>query len=129
MIALPAAYFEMGNVNYEKIWGGPTEFLTLIKNAALICTDSFHGTMFSINFQKNFFTFCKSSDLEESSENSRIYSALNIFGLSNRVVRNIEDIELSDLSIDYKKVNPILEEQRNDSVKYLMDMLFEITKG
>ena len=85
--------------------------------------------MFSINFQKNFFTFCKSSDLEESSENSRIYSALNIFGLSNRVVRNIEDIELSDLSIDYKKVNPILEEQRNDSVKYLMDMLFEITKG
>lgn len=129
VIALPAAYLEMGNVNYEKIWGGPTEFLTLIKNAALICTDSFHGTMFSINFQKNFFTFCKSSDLEESSENSRIYSALNIFGLSNRVVRNIEDIKLSDLSIDYKKVNPILEEQRNDSVKYLMDMLFEITKG
>lgn len=129
VIALPAAYLEMGNVNYEKIWGGPTEFLTLIKNAALICTDSFHGTMFSINFQKNFFTFCKSSDLEESSENSRIYSALNIFGLSNRVVRNIEDIELSDLSIDYKKVNPILEEQRNDSVKYLRDMLFEITKG
>lgn len=129
VIALPAAYLEMGNVNYEKIWGGPTEFLTLIKNAALICTDSFHGTMFSINFQKNFFTFCKSSDLEESSENSRIYSALNIFGLSNRVVRNIEDIELSDFSIDYKKVNPILEEQRNDSVKYLKDMLFEITKG
>lgn len=64
----------------------------MIRGAALICTDSFHGTMFSINFQRNFFSFCKSSDSEESSENSRLYSALNIFGLSNRIIHNMANL-------------------------------------
>ena len=47
----------MENNDYKKVWGGPKEFLSLIRGAALICTDSFHGTMFSINFQRNFFSF------------------------------------------------------------------------
>lgn len=129
IISLPAAYLEMENNDYKKVWGGPKEFLSLIRGAALICTDSFHGTMFSINFQRNFFSFCKSSDLEESSENSRLYSALNIFGLSNRIIHNMDNLTAEDISIDYKNVIPILEEQRRDSIEYLENMLFEMTKG
>ena len=34
-----------------------------------------------------------------------------------------------DISIDYKNVIPILEEQRRDSIEYLENMLFEMTKG
>ena len=75
--------------------------------------------MFSINFQRNFFSFCKSSDSEESSENSRLYSALNIFGLSNRIIHNMDNLTAEDISIDYKNVIPILEEQRRDSIEYL----------
>lgn len=129
IISLPAAYLEMENNDYKKVWGGPKEFLSLIRGAALICTDSFHGTMFSINFQRNFFSFCKSSDSEESSENSRLYSALNIFGLSNRIIHNMDNLTAEDISIDYKNVTPILEEQRRDSIEYLENMLFEMTKG
>ena len=129
IISLPAAYLEMENNDYKKVWGGPKEFLSLIRGAALICTDSFHGTMFSINFQRNFFSFCKSSDSEESSENSRLYSALNIFGLSNRINHNMDNLTAEDISIDYKNVIPILEEQRRDSIEYLENMLFEMTKG
>ena len=129
IISLPAAYLEMENNDYKKVWGGPEEFLSLIRGAALICTDSFHGTMFSINFQRNFFSFCKSSDSEESSENSRLYSALNIFGLSNRIIHNMDNLTAEDISIDYKNVIPILEEQRRDSIEYLENMLFEMTKG
>lgn len=129
IISLPAAYLEMKNNDYKKVWGGPKEFLSLIRGAALICTDSFHGTMFSINFQRNFFSFCKSSDSEESSENSRLYSALNIFGLSNRIIHNMDNLTAEDISIDYKNVIPILEEQRRDSIEYLENMLFEMTKG
>ena len=129
IISLPAAYLEMENNDYKKVWGGPKEFLSLIRVAALICTDSFHGTMFSINFQRNFFSFCKSSDSEESSENSRLYSALNIFGLSNRIIHNMDNLTAEDISIDYKNVIPILEEQRRDSIEYLENMLFEMTKG
>lgn len=129
IISLPAAYLEMENNDYKKVWGGPKEFLSLIRGAALICTDSFHGTMFSINFQRNFFSFCKSSDSEESSENSRLYSALNIFGLSNRIIHNMDNLTAEDISIDYKNVIPILEEQRRDSIEYFENMLFEMTKG
>lgn len=129
IISLPAAYLEMENNDYKKVWGGPKEFLSLIRGAALICTDSFHGTMFSINFQRNFFSFCKSSDSEASSENSRLYSALNIFGLSNRIIHNMDNLTAEDISIDYKNVIPILEEQRRDSIEYLENMLFEMTKG
>ena len=129
IVSLPAAYIEMEDKDYEKVWGGPKEFLSLIRGAALICTDSFHGTMFSINFQRNFFSFCKSSDSEESSENSRLYSALNIFGLSNRIIHNMDNLTAEDISIDYKNVIPILEEQRIYSIKYLENMLFEMTKG
>ena len=129
IISLPAAYLEMENNDYKKVGGGPKEFLSLIRGAALICTDSFHGTMFSINFQRNFFSFCKSSDSEESSENSRLYSALNIFGLSNRIIHNMDNLTAEDISIDYKNVIPILEEQRRDSIEYLENMLFEMTKG
>lgn len=129
IISLPAAYLEMENNDYKKVWGGPKEFLSLIRGAALICTDSFHGTMFSINFQRNFFSFCKSSDSEELSENSRLYSALNIFGLSNRIIHNMDNLTAEDISIDYKNVIPILEEQRRDSIEYLENMLFEMTKG
>ena len=129
IISLPAAYLEMENNDYKKVWGGPKEFLSLIRRAALICTDSFHGTMFSINFQRNFFSFCKSSDSEESSENSRLYSALNIFGLSNRIIHNMDNLTAEDISIDYKNVIPILEEQRRYSIEYLENMLFEMTKG
>ena len=129
IVSLPVSYLEMGNNDCKKVWGGPSEFLSLIRGAALICTDSFHGTMFSINFQKNFFAFCKSSDSEEASENSRLYSALNIFGLSNRIIHNIDNLTEKDISIDYKSVIPILEEQRRDSIEYLENMLFEMTKG
>lgn len=129
VVCLPAAYLEMANNDYEKVWGGPKEFLSLIRGAALVCTDSFHGTMFSINFQRNFFSFCKNSDSEESSENSRLYSALNIFGLSNRLINNTDNLTAEDISIDYKNVIPILEEQRRLSIEYLENMLSEMTKG
>ena len=36
IISLPAAYLEMENNDYKKVWGGPKEFLSLIRGAALI---------------------------------------------------------------------------------------------
>lgn len=128
VICLPATYLEMENESYEKVWGGPEEFLSLIKGAKLICTDSFHGTAFSINFEKNFFAFCKSNDSEESSENSRLYSILNMFGLSNRIIKNEEEINVDGIPIDYSSVMPVLKKERENSIAYLKNMLSELTE-
>ena len=48
--------------------GGPKEFLTLIKNAKAIITNSFHGTIFSIIFKKEFYTITR---LNRNSRNAR----------------------------------------------------------
>ena len=53
--------------DFNKLNIGPREFLYLIKNAKYVCTDSFHGTVFSVIFQKEFFSF------------QRFFSKKNIF--------------------------------------------------
>lgn len=129
VISLPAVYMEMENNKYEQVWGGPIEFLSLIKGASLICTDSFHGTMFSINFRKNFYSFCKNMDSEENSENSRLYSALGLFGISDRLVKGTDKLDIANIEIDYNFAGSILEAERKKSIQYLKGMLYEITKG
>ena len=56
----------------------PQLWLTLIKDAKYVFTDSFHGTVFSLLFHKQFFTFCRDSNKSKSSGNSRIYSLFSM---------------------------------------------------
>lgn len=129
VIAIPASYLEIIDSSCEKRWVGPDEFLSLIRNAKYVCTDSFHGTMFSINFGVEFFSFCKTKDAEKTSENSRLYNALDLFGLSTRLVNeeNMERILQYLPQIDYDIVYEKLNKEREKSVTYLKRMLAEIT--
>ncbi len=61
---------------------GPTDFLSLIKNAELVCTDSFHGTAFSLIYGKDFYSF----DYQSSGTDSRKKALLEIVGLKDRYV-------------------------------------------
>ena len=104
---------------------GPKEFLNLIRNAEYICTDSFHGTVFSLINNKKFFTFERySSKNGKISTNSRIYSLLGIMNLQNRVLKGNEDIEkVLNYEIDFNIVNEKLSEFRENSKKYLTQAL------
>lgn len=126
VISLPVSYLEIGNSSWEQQWVGPDKFLSLIRNAAFVCTDSFHGTIFSINYNTPFFSFCKMKDSERASENSRLYSILNVFGLSDRLVSEYKLPE--ELQIDFSQANQILEKRRKESLDYLSNMLYEITR-
>ncbi len=53
---------------------GPIEFLNLIRGAEYVCTDSFHGTCFSVINEKKFMVFNRYSDNSSVSKNSRIDS-------------------------------------------------------
>lgn len=100
---------------------GPFDFLNLIKNAKYVCTDSFHGCVFSTIFQKNFYAFKRFSDKDKMSTNTRVTGLLNRFHLSDRLVENYGEVFLSD--IDYTKVNEKVAEFRNDSLSFLTDAL------
>ena len=67
---------------------GPRQWINLIENAEYVCTDSFHGTIFSLINNKNFFTFERyNSKNSKISTNSRIYSLLETVQLKERLIK------------------------------------------
>lgn len=95
---------------------GPNEFLTLIKDAMFIITDSFHGTAFSLIFNKQFYT------IPFKGTNSRIENILNIFKCSDRLVTVNDRIDLHK-KIDYSEFNVILKAEQKKSKSYLESIL------
>lgn len=99
---------------------GPKEFLGLIQNATMVCTNSFHGTAFSIIFRKEFL------GTPHSISNSRIESILNVAQIQNRQLHSTTDdaIEkLIDSSIDYESVKIRLKVEVEKSMLFLQDAL------
>lgn len=93
----------------------PESFLGLIKDAAYVITDSFHGSILSINFNTQFYSFTKREGVE-SVDNDRILEILRTFNLSNRYKDNDDNLEKD---IDYSAVNNILNHYRETSMAYL----------
>ena len=103
---------------------GPAEFLNMIRNAEYVCTDSFHGTVFSLINNVKFFTFRRYSNKSKVSTNSRIDSLLGIVNLKERLINGDEDVEKEiEKKIDFENVNIKLEEFRNISKEFLKNAL------
>lgn len=104
---------------------GPREWINLVKNAEYVCTDSFHGTVFSILFNKIFFDFRRHNNKNKASTNSRIDSLLNVAGIDKkRILTGNEDIEtVLEYTIDYDSVNKNIEKFRNDSKQWLLNSI------
>lgn len=94
----------------------PEEFIGLVKNAEYVITGSFHGVAFSINFNKEFFYETNKS---KENYNSRIDNLIKILKLENR---NINLSNSFDEEIDYKKVNNLLSEARENSINVLKEI-------
>lgn len=81
---------------------GPSEFVWLIENSKFVITNSFHGTAFSINLNKEFFVRLST---KKNNGNSRIETLLNIVGVQNRYVENIDNAEKVDWDMVNNKLN------------------------
>lgn len=96
---------------------GPAEFVNLIRNAEYVFTDSFHGSVFSMLYQKQFLVFNRYSDNSSSSKNSRIDSFCKNYVLSDRRYNgNIADVENK---INYEDVLGKVDEHRQKSKAFL----------
>ena len=99
-------------------YASPTEFVYLIQHASLVCTDSFHATAIAINSSINFVEFLRFKEEEENSQNSRIYDILSHYGLSFKLFNwNNEDWSKD---VDYSRVSQILNQDRKESLDYLI---------
>ena len=90
---------------------GPLEFLSLFKNAQYILTTSFHGTCFSIIFQKKFFSFIRKVG------ETRINNILNTLNLSDKIITDLNQIKLDEIL--YDDVNNIIRDERAKANEYL----------
>lgn len=104
---------------------GPGEFVNLIRNAKYVCTDSFHGTVFSLINQVEFFTFERfSSKNSKVSTNSRIYSLLELVNLKDRLLKGNENVEeILNKKINFGEVNQKIEKFRESSRNFLKNAL------
>ena len=100
---------------------GPFEFVNLIKHAKYIFTDSFHGTVFSIIYKKNFLVFNRFSDSDSNSRNSRIDNITNLLGIEDR--RYKDDIDIVIKKLDYTEIEKKLAIERDKSKKFLIKAL------
>ncbi len=99
-------------------------FLNLIRYADYVVTDSFHGVAFSINFCKQFAVFKRFLDSDKDSQNSRIYSILTEFGLSDRLVTDSNGLEsIVQNEVNYELILAKLKEKRQHSMQYLKNSL------
>lgn len=106
---------ESKNSKYKNLQ--PDGLIQLIDEAAFVCTDSFHLTAFSINFNIPFFVFSRKS--KESFGNhmlSRITSLLDLFQLQERLDPVSEECALM---CDFAQANKILTDERKKEKEYL----------
>ncbi len=99
---------------------GPSEFLYLEENAFLICTDSFHSSVFSILFNRPFLIFERKDKF--SSMNSRLDTLLSKFDLEDRKFSK-KEITNKNLKCDYTKAYKTLEKEREKSKDFLKKAL------
>lgn len=98
----------------------PFDFVSLIRDADYVLTDSFHCTVFSTLFQKQFNTFRRYSSDGAVSTNGRLYSLLESFGLSHRMLSGNESLENSASKIDFPAVLSKVEQMRKESTELLI---------
>ena len=97
---------------------GPAEFLYLEKNAFLICTDSFHSSVFAILFNRPLVMFDRED--KEVKMNSRIETLMKKFGLENRWFKDKINNDL--IKSDYQ-TKEILIEERKKAEKFIKEAL------
>ncbi len=96
---------------------GPREFIGLIKNAKFICTTSFHGTVFSILFNKPFYAL-------KYGPGERLSTLLKTLNLTDRLVNYGESVSIEKMfDISFENANDIMQAERQRSVEFLKNAL------
>lgn len=105
--------FKLKDYHFHQVSNaGPDDFVTLIKNAEVVVTNSYHGTIFSIIFEKEFYTITRMN------RNSRMETLLDILDMRDRLIENVE--ELSKINgQDYKKGYERLDKEVKLSKEFL----------
>lgn len=118
--------FRRKSIGYFPRWIGPLEFLGFVNNAEFLIVSSFHGTAFSLIFEKQFIV------VPPKSNSLRIQSILDVAGIRERMLttKNINDAAefLLRHRIDYSIVTPRLQSHIKLSKEFLINSISKLSK-
>ncbi len=105
---------------------GPAEFLNLVRNAQYVCSDSFHCAVFSILYEKEFFSFRRYTRKTRYSTNSRLDTLFELVQISGRILNGDENVQDAVAEkIDFNKAHSLLESAREKSYEFLRTALLK----
>lgn len=114
-------FWNVGSKEIEKCVVPPvSEWISGFMNAVFVVTDSFHGMVFSILFEKPF--ICIGNKMRGI---TRFTSLLKLFKLEDRLIYSYDDFNpnIINKAIDYKEVNVIRQQEKNKSLSFLLKAL------
>lgn len=111
-ISLRATNASKHRMYYE---AGVEEFLSLVKQAEFVVTNSFHGIIFSVQYCKEFVAFSREQC------DSKIQELFELFNISDRLFTSAND-SISNI-IDYDKVHSNIAIARESSLYFLKEHL------
>ena len=96
----------------------PFELLSCVKNAEYVITDTFHGTVFSIKFNKRFATLVRNTN------NIKVMDLLIRLRRDDRVCNDIEQLgQILEADIDYGETNQLIKNYRKSAENYFYQNL------
>lgn len=103
----------------------PLEFIYLIKKAEMVFTDSYHGTIFSANFNTTFFSIYKHCGGYKKSDNNRIHDFLTEYKLTKQLLSSQKEYSRidSDHKVSFQYFNKKIQIDRDQSINYLKNIL------
>lgn len=120
IVCIPFVARELSSDDEKVFDAGPADFVSLIKNASLVLTDSFHATAFSINLKTPFLSLYRFEKNDKKSMNDRLVSILNIVGLSDRLIDEGDFISSETLiDMDFENAHAILDLKREEDREFL----------
>lgn len=115
-ISLRATNAEKGHeMRYD---AGVEEFLSLVKHAEMVVTNSFHGLIFAVQYSRPFYVFSREA------ANTKIAELLDMFGIHDRLLINGNETKAEP--IDYEQVHKRIGKERAVSLAYLKKYLTNI---
>ena len=116
-----SADYKIGD--YRIVDASPSDFISLIKNAEYVFTDSFHVCAFSTIYQKQFFAFKRS----DTGGIERIKNIIELSGAHDHLIDEKNNLKITFLEsmpeISYNHVNENIEKFRNESFEFLENAL------
>jgi hypothetical protein len=99
----------------------PTEWIELLRNAAFVYTDSFHGTLFSLKFHKPFLAYCA-----ERGRASRFIDLRDRYGIDRFIVSSVAEMGAKrslEQYPDFNSIDCLVEDHKRTSIEFLHGVL------